>query len=55
MTLRTYAHAVEAADAPIAQTLSHVLDGFESIGAGIDAALSNEVIDRRDGNEHPST
>jgi integrase len=55
MTLRTYAHAVEAADAPIAQTLSHVLDGFESFGSSIDAALSDEIIDRRNGDEHPST
>jgi integrase len=55
MTLRTYAHAVEAADAPIAQTLSHVLDGFESIGFSIDAALSDEIIDRRNGDEHPSS
>ncbi len=35
MTLRTYAHAVEAADAPIALTLSHVLDNSDLTSLGV--------------------
>ena len=55
MTLRTYAHAVEAADAPIAQTLSLVLDMPDSLELGIDATLSDEVIDGRNGHEDTPT
>ena len=55
MTLRTYAHAVEAADAPIAQTLGGVIDDPSPPTLEIYATLSDEVIDGRDGNEDAST
>ncbi|MHB8378739.1 MAG: tyrosine-type recombinase/integrase [Acidimicrobiales bacterium] len=55
MTLRTYAHAVEAADAPIAQTLGGVIDDPSPPTLEIYATLSDEVIDGRDGDEDAST
>jgi integrase len=55
MTLRTYAHAVEAGDAPIAQTLGDLLEGPISRPLGVDPASSDEVVNRRDGDEHASS
>jgi integrase len=55
MTLRTYAHAVEAADAPIALTLSHVLDFTDSLGSDVNVTLSDEIIDGRNGDQDTST
>ena len=55
MTLRTYAHAVEAADAPIALTLGDVIDESSPPGLDVNATLLNEVIDGRDGDEDAST
>jgi hypothetical protein len=51
MTLQTYAHAVEAADAPIAQTLSHVIDLPNPLVLSVDAISGDQVIDGRDGDE----
>ena len=55
MTLRTYAHAVEAADAPIALTLSHVLDNSDLTSLGVNVALNNEIIDGRNGDQNAPT
>jgi integrase len=55
MTLRTYAHAVEAADAPIALTLSHVLDLIDSTNLEVNETLSDEIIDGRYGDEDTPT
>jgi integrase len=55
MTLRTYAHAVEAADAPIAQTLSHVLDNPRPLDSVFNATSSDEIIDGRDGYQDTTT
>jgi hypothetical protein len=55
MTLRTYAHAVEAADAPIALTLSHVLDFTDSMNLEVNETLSDEIIDGRYGDEDTPT
>jgi len=55
MTLRTYAHAVESADAPIAQTLGDVLAEPSTLGLDLDATLSDEIIDGRNGDEDTST
>lgn len=45
MTLRTYAHAVESADAPVAQTLGQVIDGFSSLDLATDAITRVEGVD----------
>jgi len=45
MTLRTYAHAVESADEPIAQTLGRVLDDSSPSDLATDMITSDEVID----------
>lgn len=42
MTLRTYAHAVESADEPIARTLGHVIDGTGSLDFDADAITRDE-------------
>ncbi len=55
MTLRTYAHAVEAADAPIALTLSNVLDFTESPGLDVNKILRDEIIDGGDRDQDTST
>lgn len=50
MTLRTYAHAVEAADAPVARTLGRILDAVGLVGLEAVPAPGDEVVDspRRD-------
>ena len=55
MTLRTYAHAVEAADAPIALTLSRVLDFTDSLDLDVSATLDDEVLDGRNGDQDAPT
>jgi integrase len=54
MTLRTYAHAVESADAPIAVTLGQVIDGGMSLESGAVAIVSNDFVNGADGDEHAS-
>ena len=46
MTLRTYAHAVDSTDAPIAAALGSVLDAHEtkSTGSDLDVVLGEEIL-----------